>query len=81
MKKLFLTLGVLALVVAMACPAYAASEIDAAVTVPASDIMLEFFPSLFESIISIFECAPMLYLFSIFILAFVVLIFRTITRL
>lgn len=80
MKKLCLVLCVMMLLVFMACPVYATAETDV-VTVPATDIMLEFFPSLFEGITSIFECKPMLYLFSIFILAFVVLIFRTITGL
>ena len=77
MKKLFVVFCVFLLVCMMACPAYAAAE-DATVTVPAADAMLDFFPTLFSGISAIFECPPMLYLFSIFILAFVVLIFGTI---
>lgn len=84
MKKLCVILSVVLLLGCLACPAYATTETEVvtdAVIVPAADAMLDFFPALFESITSIFECEPMLYLFSIFILAFVILIFRTITGL
>lgn len=79
MKKITVFLFIAVLLVFMACPAYATAG-EAVVTGTVADPMLEFFPSVFESIISIFECKPMLYLFSIFILAFIVLIFRTITK-
>lgn len=79
MKKISVILCIAAILVCMACPAYAITG-DAVVTGTVADPMLEFFPSVFESIISMFECKPMLYLFSIFILAFIVLIFRTITK-
>lgn len=80
MKKICVIMCVLVLLGSLACPAYATVESEA-VTVPATDAMLDFFPSIFESITSLFECEPMLYLFSIFILAFVILIFRMMTRL
>lgn len=79
MRKTLLILCVIMMLCAMAVPAYAAS--DTAVTVPATDVVLELFPALFDGIVALFEYPPMLYLFSIFILAFVVLIFRTITGL
>ena len=79
MRKTFLILCVIMMLCALTVPAYAVS--DAAVTVPAADAVLELFPALFDGIVALFECPPMLYLFSIFILAFVVLIFRTITGL
>jgi hypothetical protein len=79
MKKTFVVISLIAVVVSMACPVFAA-EVDPVVTVPAADIMLDFFPTIFGSFISIFECPPMIYLFSIFFLAFVLLIFMRITH-
>ena len=79
MKKMILTLCVVSMLFALSVPAYAVT--DTAVFVPAADAVLEFFPAIFDGIVVLFECPPMLYLFSIFILAFIVLIFRTITGL
>lgn len=79
MKKVILVLCVVVILCAMTVPAYAVS--DNAVTVPATDAVLGLFPALFDGIVALFESPPMLYLFSIFILAFVVLIFRTMTGL
>ena len=78
MKKLFCVLTILVLLGSLALPAFAAEADTAAVMVPAQDLMLEFFPALFEGLTSIFQSPPMLYLFGIFVLAFIVLIFKLI---
>ena len=78
MKKLFCVLIILVLLGSLALPAFAAEADTAAVMVPAQDLMLEFFPALFEGLTSIFQSPPMLYLFGIFVLAFIVLIFKLI---
>jgi hypothetical protein len=78
MKKLFCVLTILVLLGSLALPAFAAEADTGAVIVPGPDLMLEFFPALFEGLTSIFQSPPMLYLFGIFVLAFIVLIFKLI---
>ena len=78
MKKVFCLLAVLALLGSLALPAFAA-ESDA-VIVPAQELVLDFFPALFEGLTSILQAPPMLYLFGIFVLAFIVLIFKVIFK-
>ena len=67
-KKVFCVLAALALIGSLALPAFAVEADTGAVTVPAEDLVLEFFPAIFEGLTSIFQCPPMLYLFGIFIL-------------
>ena len=78
MKKVFCMLAVLALLGSLAIPAFAA-ESDA-VIVPAQELVLDFFPALFEGLTSILQTPPMLYLFGIFVLAFIILIFKVIFK-
>ena len=78
MKKLFCVLTILVLLGSLTLPAFAAEADTAAVMVPGQDFMLEFFPALFEGLTSIFQSPPMLYLFGIYVLAFIVLIFKLI---
>ena len=78
MKKILCILFVVVMLTLLTIPAFAAEADAGAVIVPAQDAVLDFFPALFEGIISIFEAKPMSYLFGILILSFVILIFRTI---
>ena len=77
-KKVFCILAVLALMGSLALPAFAAEVDTGAVIVPAEDLVLEFFPAIFEGITSILQSPPMLYLFGIYVLAFILLIFKLI---
>ena len=79
-KKVFCVLACLALLGCLALPAFAAEVGSGVVTVPAEDLVLEFFPALFEGLTSIFQCLPMLYIFGIFILAFIVLVIKVIFK-
>lgn len=78
MKKIAYVLLVVLVFGVMSVPAFAASDDPGAVTVPAGDLILNFFPSIFEGISTLFQSPPMLYLFSIFIFSFIVLIFKLI---
>lgn len=77
-KKVFCIFAAMVLMGSLALPAFAAEADAGAVTVPAEDLVLEFFPAIFEGITSILQSPPMLYLFGIYILAFILLIFKLI---
>lgn len=74
MRKTGCILLVLFVIFSLSIPAFAAE--DAVVEVPAADAMLGVFPAFFEGLTSLFESPPILYLFGIYILAFIILIFR-----
>lgn len=78
MKKMFCILVCLAMLGSLALTGFAVEVDPGAVTVPGGELVLEFFPALFEGLTSIFQSPPMMYIFGIFILAFIVLIFKVI---
>ena len=77
-KKVLCIFAALALMGSLALPAFAAEADTGAVIVPAQDLVLEFFPAIFEGITSILQSPPMLYLFGIYVLAFILLFFKMI---
>ena len=76
MKKCFVVLMTTVLLFSFAVPVYAA---DAVVeSAPVVDPVYEFFPLLFSGINLLFESPPIMYLLGIFVLAFIILIFKMI---
>lgn len=78
MKKISIIFVLAVMVCGCAVPAFAAPALADAASVYTPDAILDLFPTLFDGIVYLFQVPPITYLLGILMLAFIILIIKTI---
>ena len=80
MKRFLCIVVAITLMGTLVIPCFAVEPVPTYTEAVAEDVVLQFFPALFEGLTSLLQTPPMLYLFGIFILAFIILAFKVIFK-